>query len=134
MMDQDVRWKQRFANYRKALQLQDFVIQPSLNVREAQGLIQCFEYTFELAWNVMRDLLIYRGATTRMMGSKDVIRVAFKENLITDGRQWMTMVEDRNKSVHSYNEETVEQISGHILNSYFKLFKDLETGIDKIDE
>ncbi|MGD9155820.1 MAG: nucleotidyltransferase substrate binding protein, partial [Bacillota bacterium] len=46
-----IRWKQRFANYQKALgQLREFVAQPELNKFEKQGLIQCFEYTFELAW------------------------------------------------------------------------------------
>ena len=57
-MDNDVRWKQRFDNFRKAIsQLKEFIEKPELNKFEKQGLIQCFEYTFELAWKTMKDYL-----------------------------------------------------------------------------
>lgn len=56
MTNPDVRWKQRFANFRKALfQLKLILTKDSLNSIEEQGLIHTFEYTFELAWNTIKD-------------------------------------------------------------------------------
>ena len=57
-MAEGIRWQQRFSNYRRALaQLETFVEPPKLNEREQLGLIKAYEYTFELAWNTLRDLL-----------------------------------------------------------------------------
>ena len=64
-MTEDIRWQQRFSNFQLALsQLETFFEPPELNGREEQGLIKAFEYTFELAWNSLRDLL-----SSRAMGS-----------------------------------------------------------------
>ena len=61
-MVEDIRWQQRFSNYCKALErLEDFLEPPALNEREQQGLIKAFEYTYELAWNTLRDLLRSQG-------------------------------------------------------------------------
>ena len=85
MENQDVRWKQRFDNLKKAFfQLDKAVRQGDFNELERQGLIKSFEYTYELAWNPMRDFLIQKG-NTDLMGSKDTIRLAFQVNLIQDG-------------------------------------------------
>lgn len=49
-MNKDIRWKQRFANYKKTLsQLTKFIDKGELNELEEMGLIQAFEYTHELA-------------------------------------------------------------------------------------
>ena len=81
----DIRWQQRFSNYQKALaQLNRFVTRPDLNELEEQGLIQCFEYTHELAWKTLRDFLENSG-NTAIFGSKDATREAFKLGLLEDG-------------------------------------------------
>lgn len=127
-MKPDVRWKQRFQNFQKALaQLKDFVDQDSLNNREEQGLIQAFEYTFELAWKVLQDLLKDGGYTGQLMGSIDTIRGAFEQGWILNGEAWMAMLKDRNNSVHSYNEETADQIVEHIFETYYNEYVQLET-------
>ena len=57
-----IRWKQRFENFNKAFeQLKEFTEISELNKFEKQGFIQCFEYTFELAWKVLKDYLEYNG-------------------------------------------------------------------------
>lgn len=54
-MQNDIRWKQRFYNYQKALvQLTKFIKKGELNELEEQGIIKAFEYTYELAWNVIK--------------------------------------------------------------------------------
>ncbi len=134
MEDKDIRWIQRFSNYNKALeQLTKFIKKDELNELEEQGLIQSFEYTHELAWNTLKDFLEHRG-NKDMYGSKDVTRKAFKLNLIEDGDVWMDMIQSRNQTSHTYNEETAEEISKAILNSYYQEFLKLQKKLKELEE
>ncbi len=131
-MSQDIRWEHRFSKYQKALaQLQKFIDKGELSELEKQGLIKAFEYTYELAWNSLKDFLEYRGQTD-IFGSRDTFRKAFQLNLIDDGENWMDMLKSRNKTSHTYNEETAEEISETIVNVYFLLFKQLESKLDSL--
>ena len=124
-MAEDIRWQQRFSNYNRALaQLETFVEPPALNEREQQGLIKAFEYTFELAWNTLRDLLRSQGNTT-LLGSRDTLREAFRLGLIEAGESWMLMIQDRNLTSHSYNRATADAIAAQIINSYLPCFQQL---------
>lgn len=123
MINEDVRWKQRFQNFEKALyQLQKFVDKGSLNKLEQLGFIKSFEYTFELAWNVMKDYYEDQGDTA-IQGSRDAIRLAFRRGLITDGEGWMAMIKSRILSAHTYNEDTANEVSNSILHTYYYLFQ-----------
>ncbi|MFV8375481.1 nucleotidyltransferase substrate binding protein [Flavobacterium sp. LB1P62] len=122
MENQDVRWKQRFQNFGKALsQLTKFIEKGELNELEEQGLIQSFEYTHELAWNVMKDFLIFEGIQN-IVGSRSATREAFNKGLFEEGQIWMDMIESRNESVHTYNEETADKIAHKIKEVYFLAF------------
>ena len=124
--EKDIRWEQRFSNYQKALaQLQKFIDKGDLSELEEQGLIKAFEYTYELAWNTMKDFLEYRGQTD-IYGSRDVIRKAFELGLIEDGENWMDMLISRNKTSHTYNQETADEICKVVREQYHKLFRLLE--------
>ncbi|MGL2988150.1 nucleotidyltransferase substrate binding protein [Flavobacterium sp. RSSA_27] len=121
-MEEDIRWKQRLVNYQKALgQLQKFIAKGQLNELEDQGLIQAFEFTHELAWNVMKDYFEYQG-TTSITGSRDATREAFQRGLVQDGAQWMEMIKSRNQSSHTYNESTANEIKDKVLQHYYDLF------------
>ena len=137
-MKTDIRWHQRFSNYKKALiQLQDAVQlsqQRELTPLEKQGLIQSFEYTHELAWKTLKDFLQYRGSTEEIYGSKDVSRQAFANGIISDGETWMSMVKSRNLTSHTYDEETVEKIVDVILGSYIFEFEKLEEKLDSLKQ
>jgi len=126
MTSPDIRWKQRFQNYQKALvQLSEAVSlrqQRSLSNIEKQGFIKAFEFTHELAWNVLKDYARYQGET-QIMGSRDATRFAFKNELIEDGDNWMAMIADRNRAVHAYDEKTVLEIIERINESYYPLFQ-----------
>ena len=124
--EQDIRWKQRFANFRKALsQLKKFVDKGDLSELEEQGAIQAFEYTYELAWNVLKDFLEYQGQT-EIYGSRDAIRQAFRVGLIENGNKWMDAYVSRTKTSHTYNEETAKEVVTAILADYYEIFVALE--------
>ena len=128
----DIRWIQRFANFQKAFnQLTKFIDKGELSELEEQGLIKAFEYTFELAWTTLKDFLEYRGQTD-IYGSRDAIRKAFQLNLIEDGESWMDMLMSRNRTSHTYNKETAEEICQAIKNVYFSLFQQFENKMDKL--
>jgi nucleotidyltransferase substrate binding protein (TIGR01987 family) len=121
----DIRWQQRFANYRKALarltEAVELLQQRGLSELERQGLIQAFEFTHELAWNTFKDIAEFQGATG-LLGSRDATRYAFKNGLIEDGESWMAMIESRNLSTHTYNEPVALEIENRIIDVYFALF------------
>lgn len=123
---QDIRWKQRFNNYLKALQTldeaSDLAQTRALSKLEQQGLIQSFEFTHELAWNVFKDYLTDKGIVG-LIGSKDATRSAFKNGLINQGDAWMEMIADRNLTSHTYDQETAQTIATHILERYYPAFK-----------
>lgn len=137
MATHDIRWQQRFSNYRKALvQLTEAVElsrQRPLSRLEQQGLIQGFEFVHELAWNVCKDFFEYQG-TTSITGSRDATREAFKRGLIEDGEGWMEMIVSRNKSSHTYNEDTATEIADKILSCYFDLFVTFEAKLLELQD
>ena len=132
MADPDVRWQQRFANYCRALeQLELFFVPPALNERERQGLVKAFEYTYELGWKTLADLLRSRGSSD-LLGSRDAIREAFSTGLIADGPVWMDMVNDRNLTSHVYNRSTAEAITANISDRYLLAFRNLRTRLQRL--
>ena len=122
-MDEDIRWKQRLQNYKKALatvkNAVELAASRELSDLEKQGMIQGFEFTFELAWNVMKDYLEEQGITG-IIGSKNAIRHAFNKGLIEDGEVWMDMIKDRNLAAHSYDEETAKDLIAAIISDYYR--------------
>jgi len=86
-----------------------------------EGLIQRFEYTHELAWNLMKDYAEYQG-NNNVGGSRDATREALQLKIIEDGEIWMDMIQSRNKTTHTYNEATANEIYHKILEEYFPLF------------
>jgi len=131
-MNEDVRWKQRFTNYVKALaQLQKFIDKKDLNELEDQGIIQAFEFTHELAWQVMKDYFEFQGNTS-ITGSRDAVRESFQKGLITNGEVWMEMIKSRNQSSHTYNEAVVKEIKNKIITQYFSLFNEFKTKLTSL--
>ena len=129
----EIRWVQRFSNYKKALsQFEKFIAKENLNELEEQGLIQAFEYTHELSWNVLRDYLREQGHSD-IHGSRDATREAFKVELIKDGDGWMDMIRDRNRTSHTYNQATAKSITDNIIKRYFSLFLALRETMQAIE-
>ena len=136
-MTQDIRWQQRLNNYEKALsQLTDAVglsLQRELSDLEKQGLIQAFEFTHELAWNTLKNFLEYKGQSG-IYGSRDATRKAFELELIEDGDSWMQMIQNRNRSSHSYNQKVMQEIIEAILAAYHQQFLRLADKLNKMKD
>ena len=135
----DVRWLQRFSNYRKALrklgQAVDIVSEKmdwgeEVDELLQEGLIQRFEYTHELAWKVMKDYAEYQGYTD-IKGSRDAFRKAFEMGIINDAK-WMDSIEDRNLTSHNYDDETANEIYKAVVDEYYPLFVKFEKEMVKL--
>ena len=136
MRNSDIRWVQRLQNFRKALaQLNNAVAlsqHRELSDLEEQGLIQAFQFTHELAWNVMRDYFLYQGNDS-IHGSRDATREAFQKGLIRYGDGWMEMIKSRNQTSHTYNEETAKEIVDKITSVYILLFNEFRNGMESLN-
>jgi len=121
----DVRWHQRLSNYRLALgrltEAIELAEQRDLTSLEQQGLIQAFEFTHELAWNLMKDYFFWQG-NAAITGSRDAAREAFSKGLLEDGAGWMEMIKSRNQTSHTYNQTVAEAIAQLIIGRYYPLF------------
>lgn len=130
--NKDIRWEQRFVNYKKALnRLQKFIDKGELSELEEQGLIKAFEYTYELAWNTLKDFLEHKGQVD-IYGSRDVIRKAFELGLINEGESWMDMLKSRNQTSHTYNEKIAKEICQAVLEVYYLLFNQLKVKMESL--
>ncbi len=127
-MREDIRWKQRYDNFQKAfLELEEAVLlsqKRPLSKLENQGLIQGFEYTHELAWNMIKDYLEEQGIFG-LLGSKSTVREAFKLGLLKEGEIWMDMIQSRNQTSHTYNTTLADQVVYDIIHKYFYQFKEI---------
>jgi nucleotidyltransferase substrate binding protein (TIGR01987 family) len=127
-MKKDIRWQQRLANFELALkELTDAINlthKRSLSNLEEQGLIQAFEYNYELAWNCLKDYYENQGDTD-IAGSRDAIRLAFKRGLIENGQLWMDMIKSRISTSHTYNKAIAAQVSKRIIVDYYLEFTTL---------
>ena len=130
----DIRWIQRLNNFRKALDNLTEAIELSktreLSKLERQGLIQAFEFTHELSWNTIKDFYESMGEVN-IQGSRDAFRMAFKRGLIQDGEVFMASIRSRQLSVHTYNEDSAEEIMYDVVNRYHKAFVVLIEKLEK---
>ncbi len=128
MKTQDIRWVQRFDNYQKALrnlsEAVELSTQRDLSKLEKQGLIQAFEYTYELAWKTIKDFFESQGEVD-ITGSRDAFRLAFSRGLIKNGDILMETVKSRQLTTHTYNEETADKIFYDVKNKYYNAFNEL---------
>ena len=130
MHEQDIRWQQRYQNFANALAELRAAVKTDrsvgLNRLEAMGLIQAFEFTYELGWKLMKDYLQHQGFAD-LVGSRDTIREAVTQGILTEaeGITWLEMLQDRNRTSHIYNEDTMREIGNAISEHYFPALEQL---------
>ena len=132
----DIRWKQRLSSYKKALAVLRGAVALSkerdLTELEQQGLIQSFEFTHELSWKLLKDFLAYQGVSG-IVGSRDAVRSAYNQSLISNADVWMEMIESRNLTSYTYNDETARDIVRKICQDYEPLFEELMETMGKYE-
>ena len=131
----DTRWKQRLSNFESAFEKFNEAVtlakSRKLTDLESQGLIQAFEFTHELSWNLLKDYFESQG-TQGITGSKDACREAFQKGLIADGEAWMEMILSRNKTSHTYNKAVALEICDKIVSSYHPSFVQLRQKMQEL--
>ncbi len=117
---QDIRWKQRFQNFQNAYMQLDQAVSSvdKLSVLEKEGMVQRFEYTFELAWKTLKDFLEDQNVEAKF--PREVIKKAFEYEIIEDGEVWLEMMEQRNLMAHTYSEDIFKKAVQLICEKYFK--------------
>ena len=111
-MTNDIRWKQRFQNFDRGLVLLREALEngPSaLSALEKEGVIQRFEYTFELSWKTIKDFLEAGGLVINPVTPRQVIKDAFAAKVIGDGQTWIDMLDHRNLLSHTYDFSVFEK-------------------------
>ena len=134
MQQDDVRWKQRFENYKRALNQLETALHEyadtNLDIIK-EGIIQRFEFTHELAWKLMQDILQSEGVVD-ILGSRTATRMAFNRGLIQQGDIWLEMVKNRNITVHTYDEKILAQEFSKIMTLYLPLFLQFKQRVEQL--
>lgn len=122
MSNKEIRWKQRFENFEKAFnELKEATEKPELSKLERAGLVQTFEFTFELAWKTLKDFLESEGVTAQ--SPRETIQKGFSSSYISDGHLWIDALEKRNLLAHTYSEELSLKAVSLIKDSYFQILE-----------
>lgn len=125
MESQDIRWKQRFSNFEKALHHLESALQiKNPDIVQKAGIIQFFEMSYELAWNTINDYMEEQGFT-EVNSPRTAIKKAFETGLIVNGHDWMDLLLDRNLTAHTYDEAKATEVERLIHYKYFPLLKEL---------
>jgi nucleotidyltransferase substrate binding protein (TIGR01987 family) len=119
-MSPDVRWKQRFANFDRALALlaEASADITGLSMLEKEGVIQRFEYTLELAWMTIKDYLEAGGLVISPVTPRQVIKDAFAAKVLSDGQVWIDMIDSRNLLSYTYDSAVFEATAAAISARY----------------
>ena len=128
-MSKDIRWQQRFQNFDHAFILLRSAIEDKtieqLSDLEQEGVIQRFEYTYELAWKTMKDYLEENGIVFEEVTPRNVIKEAFAAKIISDGQAWIDMLLHRNLLSHTYDSQVFKSVLESIVSRYFPVIDHL---------
>ncbi len=120
--------KIKLSNFKKALQrlkeAAEQFKQDNANDVIRDGVIQRFEFTYELAWKTTKDYLESIGIVDKN-SPRAVFKEAYAQKLIMNEENWLLMLKDRNLTSHVYKEEMAEEITKRIINIYIREFDDL---------
>lgn len=125
MNNPEIRWKQRFQNLEKSLRfLEQAIAIEHPDIIQKAGLIQFFEISFELTWNLMKEYLEEQGFQD-IRSPRDTIKKAFETQLITNGHIWLQTLQNRNLTSHTYDEETADRVVREISTTYYPLLREV---------
>ena len=123
--------EERYGNYKNALErLKEAMLEEPTAII-IDGTIQRYEFTFELAWKIMKDYLEYNGFVDGLSSPRNIIQLAFQNKIIKNGDIWIQMMLDRNLLSHLYDEEKSREIYNNIKNSYLVQFEQLKQFLEE---
>jgi nucleotidyltransferase substrate binding protein (TIGR01987 family) len=100
--------------------------------QEKAGLVKAFEVCYELSWKMLKKTLFIKGIN--VASPRDAFREAALNDLIKDPRLWFKFLEERNKTVHTYNLELIEEIILKLIPEFksevSKLIKELQDVVE----
>lgn len=118
--------KYKLDDFQKALKKLEIALEKDAHLDELylDGTIQRFEFVYELSWKLMKSYLEYQGI--EVISPRETFREGFKDGIIDDATEWINLMINRNRTSHTYNEETAWDIYDKVKNEYINLFKDFE--------
>ena len=122
----DEKFYRRFESFRRSLAALEEVRERDLTDSFIlSGAGAKFNITFDLAWKVMKDIIIqYFAVVDFPKGSpREVLRKAYEFQLISD-EAWLDMLRDRNDLTHDYDGEIVKEVCKRLINCYLALFEE----------
>jgi len=127
-LSQEIRWQFRFNNFSRAYFLLREALEDGvepLSQLELEGVIQRFEFTFELSWNLLKDRLEYDGVVIATVTPRNVIREAYSAKLIDDCEVWIDMLTDRNLMSHTYDFDKFRAVVENVHSRYLTVLNDI---------
>lgn len=125
----EIRWKQRFQNFSRAYALLNSVLEENniddLSNLEQEGVIQRFEYTYELAWKTLKDYLEYNGANISEITARNVFKEAYSSGIIENADVFIDMMFSRNLLSHTYDFNKFRDILSKVKKDYLPVLSDL---------
>ncbi|MDD8018579.1 MAG: HI0074 family nucleotidyltransferase substrate-binding subunit [Bacteroidota bacterium] len=118
--------KEIYASYTKSLERLKEILRADKTVANRDSAIKRFEFTTELAWKLIQVYLREQRIVCR--SPKECLREAYAFGLIEDDDRWLQMIDDRNITVHTYNETTADEVYSR-LSMYLELFEILKLKI-----
>jgi len=120
--NKDIRWIQRFQNFDRAFLLLRSALEErgleQMSELEKEGLIQRFEYSYELAWKTMKDYLEEQGTIINPVTPRNVIKEAFSAQIIADGQVWVDMMLHLNLLAHTYDFSKFKEVLDAVVERY----------------
>lgn len=123
------RYEERKQDFENAIRSLDDGLKQEPDDLRVDGVIQRFEFTFELAWKCIKDYLEMQGIVSSIGSPREIIQLGFKHNIIDNGEKWIDMMIARNSLSHMYDKNISREIYEKIKYEYINLLKDLESKI-----
>ncbi|WP_157154468.1 HI0074 family nucleotidyltransferase substrate-binding subunit [Brachyspira murdochii] len=139
-MSENIRWKQRFYNFEKAFNLLKSVFEEKeindLSLLEQEGVVQRFEYTYELACKTLKDYLEYNGSLNNIdISPRNIFKEAYSVRIIKSQDEFIDMMLSRNLLSHTYDFIKFKEIIIKVENNYLKILNELYSFfLDKIND
>ena len=123
------RYEERKQDFENAIRSLDDGLKQEPDDLRIDGVLQRFEFTFELAWKCIKDYLEMQGVVSNIGSPREIIQLGFKHNIIANGEKWIDMMIARNSLSHMYDKNISREIYEKIKYEYINLLKDLESKI-----